>query len=212
MKFSGDDSSVCAHCKNNFYWMRMIARPACICGKIVIPSLTAGTRMRTGLSAGMTDDLSIYKSPQTLQSKSKLWNSIRESEERYRNLFDSVPVGIYHSTPDGRFLDGNTALLEILGYPDQETMMAANIKDLYLDESVREQELATIEQGDFIDNYRVQLRRSDGAVIWVQDSANAVRDSSGGIVHYYGRLRRHYRAGEGRRRSPCLSGAVQDIL
>ncbi len=115
-------------------------------------------------------------------------DALKESEERYRNLFNSVPVGIYRSTPDGRFLDGNPALIEILGFPDQETMLAANIKDLYLDESVRDQELVLIEQGDVISNYRMQLRRYDDAVIWVQDSANAVRNSSGQTVHYYGRL------------------------
>jgi len=114
--------------------------------------------------------------------------ALRESEERYRNLFNSVPVGIYRSTPDGRFLDGNPALMKILGYPDQETMLAANIKDLYLDGSIREQELALIEQGDVVSNHRMQLRRYDDAVIWVQDSASAVRDSSGQTVHYYGRL------------------------
>jgi diguanylate cyclase (GGDEF)-like protein/PAS domain S-box-containing protein len=78
--------------------------------------------------------------------------------------------------------------MKILGYPDQETMLAANIKDLYLDGSIREQELALIEQGDVVSNHRMQLRRYDNAVIWVQDSASAVRDSSGQTVHYYGRL------------------------
>ena len=55
----------------------------------------------------------------------------KESERRYRNLFDSVPVGIYRSTPDGRFLDGNPALIKILGYPSEEAMLNANINDLY---------------------------------------------------------------------------------
>ena len=114
--------------------------------------------------------------------------AIRDSEERYRNLFDSLPVGVYRSTPEGRFLDGNPALMEMLGYPDQETMFAANIKDLYIKESSREQELALIEQNDYVGNYCMKLRRHDGSIIWVQDSSNVVRDSSGNTVHYYGLL------------------------
>ena len=115
-------------------------------------------------------------------------DAIRESEERYRNLFDSVPVGIYRSTPAGRFLDGNPALIKILGYPDQATMLAANIRERYVDKSVREEELGVLEQDDLISNYRLQLRRYDGAIIWVQDSSNAVRNSSGEVMYYYGRL------------------------
>jgi len=114
--------------------------------------------------------------------------ALRESEKRYRNLFDSVPVGIYRSSPGGRFLDGNPAILDILGYPDHETMLSANIKDLYLEEDTRDQELKMIEQGEIVSNYRMQLRRYDGTVIWVQDSANVVRDSSGQTIYYYGRL------------------------
>ena len=115
-------------------------------------------------------------------------DALRDSEERYRALFNSVPVGIYRSTPEGRFLDGNPALLSILGYPDQETLLAADIRDLYLDESAREQELALVEQDGIVNNHRIQLRRYDGAVIWVQDSITIVSDNSGQTEYYYGRL------------------------
>lgn len=115
-------------------------------------------------------------------------DAIKESEERYRNLFDSVPVGIYRSTPDGRFLDGNPALIKILGYPDQKTMLSANINDLYLDGKDREYELDLIEQVDSVNNHRLQLRNYDGTVIWVQDSANTVRNVVGETLYFYGRL------------------------
>src|SRR5688572_29660985 len=40
---------------------------------------------------------------------------LRESEERYRSLFDGVPIGLYRTTPAGRMLDANEALVRILG-------------------------------------------------------------------------------------------------
>jgi PAS domain S-box-containing protein len=123
-----------------------------------------------------------------ITDRKKAEKTLRESEERYRSLFDSVPVGIYNSTPDGRFLDGNPALMEMLGFPDYETMMAADIRDLYIERGDREEELNTLEQEGSLTNYRIQLRRYDGKIIWGQDTVNVVHDKSGEILHYYGRL------------------------
>ncbi|MCP4140019.1 MAG: PAS domain S-box protein [Chloroflexi bacterium] len=112
----------------------------------------------------------------------------KESETRYRNLFDSVPVGIYRSTPEGHFLDGNPALVKILGYPSEEVMLNANVNDLYPDQNIRREELASIEDKGALDNHVMQLRRYDGKIIWVQDSAKVIRDSAGEVLYYYGRL------------------------
>ena len=48
--------------------------------------------------------------------------ALRESEERYRSLFDGVPIGLYRTTPEGRMLDANSALVEILGFPSREAL------------------------------------------------------------------------------------------
>lgn len=44
--------------------------------------------------------------------------ALRDSEGRYRGLFEGVPVGLYRTTPDGTILDANPAFLEMLAYPD----------------------------------------------------------------------------------------------
>jgi len=67
-------------------------------------------------------------------------------------------------------------------------MLSANINDLYLDGKDREYELDLIEQVDSVNNHRLQLRNYDGTVIWVQDSANTVRNVVGETLYFYGRL------------------------
>ena len=114
--------------------------------------------------------------------------ALRESEARYRDLFNIVPVGIYRTAPDGRILDGNPAAMQILGYPDEKTMLSSNIKDLYLEDDDRHRELALLEQEGYVENHILKLRRYDGRVIWVQDSANVVRDETGRTQYYYGRI------------------------
>ena len=60
------------------------------------------------------------------------------SDERYRNLFDEIPVGVYRSTPGGMFVDVNPALVEMLGYESQEALLATHVIDLYLNPEDRE--------------------------------------------------------------------------
>src|SRR5256712_3782101 len=48
---------------------------------------------------------------------------LRESEQRDRGLFEGVPTGLYRSTPSGRLLDCNPAIIRMLGYPDQQNLL-----------------------------------------------------------------------------------------
>jgi PAS domain-containing protein len=59
------------------------------------------------------------------------YEALRESEERYRTLFDGVPVGLYRTTPAGQFMDANLAMVQMLGYPSREDLLAINTASLY---------------------------------------------------------------------------------
>ena len=63
----------------------------------------------------------------------------REAEGRYRSMFENAVLGIYHSTPDGCFLDVNRSLVSMLGYDSAEELTAMDIADaLYVDPNGRE--------------------------------------------------------------------------
>ena len=53
--------------------------------------------------------------------------ALRESEERYRSLFENMIDGIYRSIPEGRFVDINTAMVKMFGYSSKEEMLAIDI-------------------------------------------------------------------------------------
>ena len=59
--------------------------------------------------------------------------ALRASEERYHGLFEGVPVGLYRTTPAGRMLDANSALVRTLGFRDLEALLETQVGDLYLD-------------------------------------------------------------------------------
>ena len=113
---------------------------------------------------------------------------LRESEERYRTLFEGVPVGLYRTTPEGQILDVNPALVEMLGFPDQDTLLAANAAEGYANPEDRARWQALMDHEGVIRDFEAQWRRYDGKIIWVKDSARCVRDADGQILYYEGSL------------------------
>jgi PAS domain S-box-containing protein len=113
---------------------------------------------------------------------------LQESEERYRSMFDRIPVGLYQSTPADQFLDVNPAMVQIMGYPDRETLLATNLPDLYVNPEDRGRWQALMEQREVVRDFVVQLCRYDGAVVWVSNTARAVKDEQGQVLHYEGSL------------------------
>jgi PAS domain-containing protein len=49
--------------------------------------------------------------------------ALKASEERYKSIFEGVPTPLYLTTPDGRILDANAALVSLLGYPDKQSLL-----------------------------------------------------------------------------------------
>jgi len=113
---------------------------------------------------------------------------VMEAEARYRSLYHGVPVGLYRTTPEGQFLVVNRALAQVLGYPDLDTLLAANADDLYADTGERRQWQTLMEREGEVHDFETRFRRHDGGVIWMQDNARTVRDESGQVVYYEGSL------------------------
>ncbi|HEX2711240.1 MAG TPA: ATP-binding protein [Candidatus Acidoferrales bacterium] len=111
---------------------------------------------------------------------------LRKSEERYRALFDGIPVGLYRSTVGGEILDANPALLKMLACPNLETLRTVKAGDLYVDPEVREQWIAALEKNGVVSDFEERVRKFDGSVIWVTASARIVRDPSGGPSYLEG--------------------------
>ena len=115
--------------------------------------------------------------------------ALRDFEARYRTLFDRSPIGLYRTTPDGQIIDANPALVEMLGYPDRESLLRISVIDTFVDPEARQRQHALLEQAEVVTNFEMQLRRRDGTVIWCIDNLRALRDSEGRLVAYEGALR-----------------------
>jgi len=115
--------------------------------------------------------------------------TIREAEAKYRGIFENAIEGIYQSTPDGQYLMVNPALARMYGYQDTEEMLHG-VQDIqnqiYVDPSFRARFQQEIESAGAVHGLEYQVRRRDGGVLWISETARVVRDSSGAARYYEG--------------------------
>jgi two-component system NtrC family sensor kinase len=112
----------------------------------------------------------------------------RESEQRFKELFETLQEGVYFTTPEGKILDANPTLVRMLGYTSQEELLEMNVRDLYVDPRARSEFLDLLERQGTVRNEEILLRRKDGSTMVCLDTSSTIRDSSGRVVRYQGAL------------------------
>jgi PAS domain S-box-containing protein len=116
----------------------------------------------------------------------------RLAEESYRKLFEGSVDGIYVTTPAGQLLDANPALARMLGY-DSPADLIRDIGDIvrtiYVDPKARAEYQLRMERDGTVREFEYQVRRRDGGILWLSDSAAAARDEGGRVVRYEGVVR-----------------------
>jgi PAS domain S-box-containing protein len=113
----------------------------------------------------------------------------RQAENKFRMLFENVQEGIFISTPEGRFLDFNKALMSILGYDKRDELLSVDITPtFYLHAEDREHLKRLLREHGQVSDFEFQFRRSDGEVRIAHESSFVTRDDSGAVVAYQGFL------------------------
>src|SRR5579862_5932309 len=114
---------------------------------------------------------------------------LKEREATYRGIFENAVEGIYQSTPDGNYIEVNPSLARMYGYESPEQLLA-DVRDIqqeiYVDPSMRQQFKDEIEKAGVVRGLEYQVRRRDGKIIWISESARVVRDARGQLLYYEG--------------------------
>lgn len=100
--------------------------------------------------------------------------ALRESEKRYRELIEGIPVGVYRISPSGRFLSVNRALAELLGYENAKELIDIPSSSLYTDEVDHQAWKQLMQGGQRVSDFETMIQRRDGSAIWVRSSTQAV--------------------------------------
>jgi PAS domain S-box-containing protein len=118
----------------------------------------------------------------------KMEQYLREHEDQYRTLVEDLNVGIYRSTgdPRGRFVWGNTALLNILGYNSVSDLQDVPVIEVFSDPGARLELLEELQKKQFVKNRVLHLRRPEGTPISVSVTALAEFDNARNVIFING--------------------------
>ena len=111
--------------------------------------------------------------------------ALRQSEEKYRELFENATHGIFRSQLDGTLLDVNPALVAMLGYSSKEELLTRNLsRDIYEVPADRTSILDSFGPGERVTGCEVNWKRKDGKIIVVRISGGAFRRQNGSFSHF----------------------------
>ncbi|MCX5815944.1 MAG: PAS domain S-box protein [Proteobacteria bacterium] len=115
--------------------------------------------------------------------------ALKESEEKYRNIFENAVEGIFQTTPDGSLVSVNPALAGMYGYDSPEELMSSitNIgEQQYVNPEDRTRFKRFLEEKGHVEGFETRLYKKDGSTIWVSMNARTVREPGGAILYYEG--------------------------
>jgi len=110
------------------------------------------------------------------------------AEQSYRGIFENAVIGIFRSTPEGRYLTVNPAMAKMLGYDSPEDLMTSVTdigRQVYVDRERRDEFQKLLQEGGLAHDFEIQAYRKDGSKMWLSASGRAIlRD--GVIIGYEG--------------------------
>jgi two-component system, cell cycle sensor histidine kinase and response regulator CckA len=115
--------------------------------------------------------------------------TLLRTEQKYRTIFENAVEGIYQTTPEGKYISANPALVRMLGF-DSEEELINNRTDIrsqeYVNPEVRDDFVKEMNEHGFVQKFEYQAYRKDEKIIWMSENARAVLSPQGTIHHFEG--------------------------
>lgn len=140
--------------------------------------------------------------------------ALTSSQQAYRDLLDNLPVGVYRTTADGRFLEANRALINMFGAKSKDELFTHSVSELYRHDVPRDELIDTFRQFDDYYQQELPLRTIKGKPFWGRETAIKKRASTG-LVYFEGILSditSQKNAEQSRRESEARSKAILESI
>jgi PAS domain S-box-containing protein len=109
--------------------------------------------------------------------------AMKESEEKYRTLFEGSKEPLFITAKDGKFVDFNKAVVQLLGYDNKEQLMKiGSIAQLYSNPEDRSKLQEILSKQDYVEDVEQELRRKDGGKVYALVTASTRKDSKGNVI------------------------------
>ena len=114
---------------------------------------------------------------------------LRQSERKYRSIFDNSVEGIFQSDISGKFITVNPALIKILGYESEDEILRADIeKEIYFNPEDRQKLIDELKEKKVVKDYILQLKKKDGEEVIVKLNDKLVKDEFTDRVYFEGNM------------------------
>jgi two-component system NtrC family sensor kinase len=122
-----------------------------------------------------------------ITDRKKFERDLKDSEEKLRRLFERVRHGLFISSKEGKFIDCNQALLDMLGYNNKEEFLKIDIvRDLYVNPEDRKTLRERTERDGFVKDMEVEFKKKNGEKITVLLTGHPIKNEEGEIIGYEG--------------------------
>jgi len=108
--------------------------------------------------------------------------ALRQSETRYRSVFENNIAGLTIATEDGQILECNEKLLDIFGCKSKAEIQAINIAELYADPADRQRLIRQLRDKNVAQNIELRHKRKDGSFIWCAHNVRRVENTANGQI------------------------------
>ncbi len=124
-----------------------------------------------------------------ITDRKRLEDQLGQAQQQYRDIVENAVIGIFQSTPGGRYLSVNPAMAHMLGYDSPQELVEGMTDigtQLYVDPK-RRMELKTLaKEHGVAKNFECQVFRKDGSTMWISANVRAIFSKDGAIVRFEG--------------------------
>jgi len=132
-------------------------------------------------------EVKTYAYIRDITARKKFESDLRGSAEELRTLFERVRHGLFISSKEGKFLDCNQALLDMLGYQTKEEFININIaQDLYVNPEDRKFFQERMERDGYVKDMEVEFKRKSGEKLIVLLTGHSIKNEKGEVIRYEG--------------------------
>jgi len=116
--------------------------------------------------------------------------ALQRSGERYRQLVEQSPDGIYRSTPGGKLRMVNKTFVKLLGYDSEQEVVKLDIaRDIHFSSGEFGVIKAAFKNGKEAETFILRLKKKNGQTLWVEDHVHKIYDKNGQVAYYEGIIR-----------------------